>query len=152
MLFLFFLRDLDVMRLQSTEDAIADTTHEWDIVKALRGLLEEHVLQVRYLIGIQVIVHRHGVLIDEILLMLVLLARGLELRSVPVVPTSLTNTSNDRDHQAKEDRAHKQHIHSDKKGRDHPILLAIASMFRPYRVTSRGIRGCHDLHIVEFHE
>jgi hypothetical protein len=138
-LFFFFLRDLDVMRLQGTEDAIADTTHEWDIVEALRGLLEEHVLQVSYLIGIQVIVHGHGILIDEILLMLVLLARGLELGSVPVVSTSLTDTSNNRDHQAKEDRAHKQHIHSDKKGRNHPILLAIASIFRPYRVTTRGI-------------
>ena len=139
MLFFFFLRDLDVMRLQSTEDTIADTTHEWDIVETLRGLLEEHVLQVSYLIGIQVIVHRHGILIDEILLMLILLARCLELGSVPVVPSSLTDTSNNRDHQAKQDRAHKQHINSDKNGRDHPILLAIASMFRPYGLTTRGI-------------
>lgn len=50
--FFFFLRDLDVMRLQSTEDAIADSSHKWDIVEAFRGLLEEHVLQVSYLIGI----------------------------------------------------------------------------------------------------
>ena len=40
------------MRLQSTEDAIADTSHKRDIVEAVRGSLEEHVLQVSYLIGI----------------------------------------------------------------------------------------------------
>jgi hypothetical protein len=71
--------------------------------------------------------------------MLVLLARSLELRTVPVIPSSLTDASNDRDDQTKEDRAHKEHIHSDKKGRDYPILLAIVSEFRPSRPTESGI-------------
>lgn len=40
------------MRFQSTEDAIADPSHKWDIVEAFRGSLEENVLQVSYLIAI----------------------------------------------------------------------------------------------------
>ena len=95
-----------MMRFQSAEDTISDTALEGHVVEALWGLVEEHILKVSQLIPIQVILHRHGILIEVILLMLALLSLGLQLRSVLLIPTPLSDTSYDSDHQTKEDRTY----------------------------------------------